>query len=152
MCIRDSFCSVLHAQEQWSLASCIDHAIKNNVSLQQTKLTVDLAAINVVESKHKRLPDLGGSLGGGINFGRGIDPTTNSFTTENIVYTNYSLSSGVVLFQAGFVRNSIKQTKLDYQASEKELQQAQNDLGLACLLYTSPSPRDRTRSRMPSSA
>ena len=25
-------------------------------------------------------------------------------------------------------------------------------LGLDCLLYTSPSPRDRTRSRMPSSA
>ena len=27
-----------------------------------------------------------------------------------------------------------------------------NDLSYACLLYTSPSPRDRTRSRMPSSA
>ena len=26
------------------------------------------------------------------------------------------------------------------------------DAILACLLYTSPSPRDRTRSRMPSSA
>jgi len=26
------------------------------------------------------------------------------------------------------------------------------DQALACLLYTSPSPRDRTRSRMPSSA
>ena len=26
------------------------------------------------------------------------------------------------------------------------------DLANACLLYTSPSPRDRTRSRMPSSA
>ena len=26
------------------------------------------------------------------------------------------------------------------------------DVGMACLLYTSPSPRDRTRSRMPSSA
>ena len=25
-------------------------------------------------------------------------------------------------------------------------------LGKTCLLYTSPSPRDRTRSRMPSSA
>ena len=25
-------------------------------------------------------------------------------------------------------------------------------MSLACLLYTSPSPRDRTRSRMPSSA
>ena len=27
-----------------------------------------------------------------------------------------------------------------------------NDMGKSCLLYTSPSPRDRTRSRMPSSA
>ena len=27
-----------------------------------------------------------------------------------------------------------------------------NDKDKACLLYTSPSPRDRTRSRMPSSA
>ena len=27
-----------------------------------------------------------------------------------------------------------------------------NDLSRVCLLYTSPSPRDRTRSRMPSSA
>ena len=27
-----------------------------------------------------------------------------------------------------------------------------NDEGWDCLLYTSPSPRDRTRSRMPSSA
>ena len=28
----------------------------------------------------------------------------------------------------------------------------EGEKGLACLLYTSPSPRDRTRSRMPSSA
>ena len=27
-----------------------------------------------------------------------------------------------------------------------------NELSRSCLLYTSPSPRDRTRSRMPSSA
>ena len=27
-----------------------------------------------------------------------------------------------------------------------------SDKSMACLLYTSPSPRDRTRSRMPSSA
>ena len=35
----------------------------------------------------------------------------------------------------------------DRQALERELVQA-----FGCLLYTSPSPRDRTRSRMPSSA
>ena len=29
---------------------------------------------------------------------------------------------------------------------------AKGDLGISCLLYTSPSPRDRQKSRMPSSA
>ena len=29
---------------------------------------------------------------------------------------------------------------------------SERDVTLSCLLYTSPSPRDRTRSRMPSSA
>ena len=37
-----------------------------------------------------------------------------------------------------------------FQATQKALFQQVKDYG--CLLYTSPSPRDRTRSRMPSSA
>ena len=32
------------------------------------------------------------------------------------------------------------------------IQSAEQTIGYICLLYTSPSPRDRTRSRMPSSA
>ena len=35
---------------------------------------------------------------------------------------------------------------------EKFTRRNLSDLSLVCLLYTSPSPRDRTRSRMPSSA
>ena len=35
---------------------------------------------------------------------------------------------------------------------EKEMVPATSSISLTCLLYTSPSPRDRTRSRMPSSA
>ena len=34
----------------------------------------------------------------------------------------------------------------------KEISGAGNAFAYSCLLYTSPSPRDRTRSRMPSSA
>ena len=42
-----------------------------------------------------------------------------------------------------------------YQASERDYDRIVQDSVSAfkdCLLYTSPSPRDRTRSRMPSSA
>ena len=37
-------------------------------------------------------------------------------------------------------------------AAEKYMPQLQHNMWCVCLLYTSPSPRDRTRSRMPSSA
>ena len=37
-------------------------------------------------------------------------------------------------------------------AQKRVLKEIRNDMGNPCLLYTSPSPRDRTRSRMPSSA
>ena len=36
--------------------------------------------------------------------------------------------------------------------SKPALKNSLNEIGYPCLLYTSPSPRDRTRSRMPSSA
>ena len=40
----------------------------------------------------------------------------------------------------------------DDSSSECTLESSLDDLDRTCLLYTSPSPRDRTRSRMPSSA
>ena len=41
---------------------------------------------------------------------------------------------------------------IDYQRKQIELYKHHRAISDACLLYTSPSPRDRTRSRMPSSA
>ena len=40
----------------------------------------------------------------------------------------------------------------DLQRVLQEEREALVDMAESCLLYTSPSPRDRTRSRMPSSA
>lgn len=122
-------------QEQWSLMSCIDHAVKNNVSLQLNKITVDQSAITLKESKYKMLPNLNGSIFSGSSFGRNVDPTTNSFTTSNILYSNYSLSSSVALFQGGLIRNTIKQNDLNLQSGFKDYEQATNDLALSISVY-----------------
>ena len=45
--------------------------------------------------------------------------------------------------------NELQQQKQD---AEMKVQLAQMELMESCLLYTSPSPRDRQKSRMPSSA
>ncbi len=125
----------VHGQEQWSLMSCIDYANKNNVNLQLSKINVDQAAITLKESKYKMLPNLSGSIYSGTSFGRNVDPTTNTFTTKNILYSNYSLSSSVALFQGGLIRNSIKQNELYLESGYKDYEQACNDLALTIAIY-----------------
>ena len=50
------------------------------------------------------------------------------------------------------LKNSLKMLK-DYGSNDRHMLPKSSSLcSQTCLLYTSPSPRDRTRSRMPSSA
>ena len=49
------------------------------------------------------------------------------------------------------IRDKDSKIVAEYEGRDKQAA-AQADADKSCLLYTSPSPRDRTRSRMPSSA
>ena len=80
----------------------------------------------------------GGTMAGAISGFEGAlslrEDFTNSAGAEGALVVAVTVSWGFLDMSCGF----------GYPIFE--------DLGNACLLYTSPSPRDRTRSRMPSSA
>ena len=57
---------------------------------------------------------------------------------------NFTKETGKVVYPAWFGEGNISTDKLIYNETINALK--------ACLLYTSPSPRDATLSRMPSSA
>lgn len=119
-----------YAQEYWSLEKCINHAYTNNISIQNADLAVQRASVNLTQSKHARYPNLNGSSGMNLNFGRTIDPTSNSFITESFISNNISLSSNVTLFNGGAIRNGIKQSQLLKKASIEDKDQAINDVAL----------------------
>ena len=69
---------------------------------------------------------------------KGRTGTTVNIPDSNNLSVSGSLNvTGVTTFSSG---------------AELNLQGVNLNSGSSCLLYTSPSPRDRTRSRMPSSA
>ena len=57
----------------------------------------------------------------------------------------------IALAEAGAIIIGLSRTKSDLDKLEKDIKKAKSKL-INCLLYTSPSPRDNTGSRMPSSA
>ena len=76
------------------------------------------------------------------------------YSTENkeYQYLQQIKQKSVIPYKKICARVSIKGSKLHYTEARLVQLLEEKGIGRPCLLYTSPSPRDRTRSRMPSSA
>ncbi len=118
------------AQNIWSLQKCIDYALKNNITIKQTELNTQLANERVKQSYAAFLPNLNGSISHFYDYGRTIDPFTNTFATNRVVSDNFSLSSSVTLFAGFQLQNTLKQSRLDYLSSTYDLKKIANDISL----------------------
>ena len=88
----------------------------------------------------------------GVVQGVGFRPFVYRLATElGLVGSVGNDASGVFINVSG-AADSIDQFIIRLQTEAPALAQVNSLAAKACLLYTSPSPRDRTRSRMPSSA
>jgi outer membrane protein len=119
-----------YGQKEWTLKECVDYAVQNNLSIKQQYLNTELSSIKQFQSKMALAPTLNGSAGSSYNWGRSLDPFSYQFTNEEVRSTNLSLNGNVTLFNGFQLQNSLKQSKLDYLASQSDLKKIQNDISL----------------------
>ncbi|MDX1476699.1 MAG: TolC family protein, partial [Saprospiraceae bacterium] len=124
----------LNAQEIWSLERCIRHAIDNSLLVQSSVINRDFAVVADQQAREARFPNLNVSGSAGLNFGRVVNPATNDFETENSLFNNWGLNTGMILFNSGAVNKSIRQSRLDLEAGNQDLQQTKNDIALQVAL------------------
>ena len=121
----------LPAQQAWSLEQCVEYATRNNLTIKQAQNQIRGAELTYTQSKFSRFPSLNGTTSGGMQFGRTIDPTTNSFDNQQIGFNSYGLNFGITVFAGSRINNAIRQGTLDLSASKLDAEQAVNDLGLS---------------------
>ncbi len=123
--------SFLFAQTTtWSLRQCLDTAIKNNLSLQQTAIQMELNKVTRNQSKANLLPTVTGNASQNFNTGRSLNPVSNQFTTGNIRTNNFSLTGTLILFNGFQNQNTVRQNTLLYDASKYDVESAKNDIVL----------------------
>jgi outer membrane protein len=128
------FSLTAQSQTTYSLKQCIDSALKNNISVQRTQLQTQTAEVNWRQSRANLLPDLSADLSHGLNSGRSIDPSTNTFVNQNVSGANYGISSNLILFNGLTLQNRAKQNDVAYEASKMEQQQSKDELVLNVIL------------------
>ena len=78
-------------------------------------------------------PEISGSTYAYANFGRSIDPETNTYIRTTSFHNGYSLSSGIVLFNGFQAVNNLKITKTAQQMGFTKEQQLEDQICLATM-------------------
>lgn len=118
------------SQKQWTLKEAVEQALAKNISIQQNKLSLELAKKDVDISKGNFLPNLSGNTGGNLNFGTGFDPVSQDRVNTSFFGGSLNLSSNVTVFNGFRNTNTYKQAQLGVESSLYDLKQIENDVSL----------------------
>jgi outer membrane protein TolC len=121
------------AQRVWTIDRCISYAWENNFSVHTQELGVNIRRTDFRQAKNDILPTLSLQSTFNQNYGRSIDPTTNSYIDVKFFNNGYGLSSSVDLFN-GFVKlNTIDMQRFNLEAEKSKLQQVRNEVAFSVI-------------------
>ncbi len=120
----------LYSQDNLTLQKAIDLALSRNIHIKTAQLNEGFDAENVIQAQNNRLPNLFSNNQTYNYYGRSIDPATNQYANANIIGTNETILSQTVLYQGGFLRKKVLETKLQLDADKTKTARAKNDVTL----------------------
>lgn len=121
--------------EKWDLRKCVDYAMKNNISVKQAEVQARITAIQAKQLELYKYPTANFNTSLGPSFGRSIDPTTNTYTTQQLFSQSYGLQGGVQLYNWGRLKNAISSSQFSTQAALADIEKAANDVALNVAIY-----------------
>jgi len=127
------FFSGLHSQAQekkWTLRECVEYAHKNNITIQQTELDAQLAAIDKKDAFGNFLPSLNANASHNWNIGLNFNPITNLAETQTFQNTGVGLNMGVDIYKGLQNQNRLSRSRLAIIASQYQLTKIKDDVSL----------------------
>ncbi len=121
-------------QTPMTLRDCMQYAISHStkVRIQQAETgDAQIARRNAILRAFT--PNVSGSTYAYYNFGRSIDPETNTYVTETSFHNGYSLSAGITLFDGFSAVNNLKISKTALAIGQTQEKQVEADICLAVM-------------------
>lgn len=121
----------LQAQEKkWTLRECVEHAIKNNITIQQTELDAQLASIDKKDAFGNFLPSFNASASHNWNIGLNFNPITNLAETQTFQNTGIGMNMNVDIYKGLQNQNRLSRSRLSIIASQYQLTKIKDDVSL----------------------
>lgn len=120
---------------KWNLQRCVEYASKNNISVKQADIQARLAVLENERTKLAQYPNISFGTNLGTQFGRSIDPTTNQFTTTQLLFQGGNVNVNVPIFNWGALQTDRKIASFNAQAAATDMERIINDVSLTIATY-----------------
>ena len=107
---QDSSARALPAM--WDLKTCLTYARDNNITISSARLNVETGRQELLLSKAAKLPNLAGSTSQTYTHSNNANPVVGGFQTQSSFASDYGLSSGMTLYQGGYLNDVVRQNQL----------------------------------------
>ena len=127
----------LYGQETrlWTLQECVDYAIENNLTVKNQNLNLGINEVNTLQSKMNFLPTLNANGSYGRNWGRSINPGTNTVTNQEQDNGFGGLNFNWTLFNGLRNINTLKQAEANQLGQQYNLEKSKNDIVLLVVTF-----------------
>ncbi|QQR94757.1 MAG: TolC family protein [Bacteroidota bacterium] len=125
------FFSEANAQKIWSLKDCIDYALNNNISVQQSIIASKIAAATYQQSVGSLFPSINASSSLNYNYGRSLDPTSYQYVDQTFQSGGASLNGNLPIFQGLELQHNLRKSSIDFDVSKLDVRKVQNDIALS---------------------
>lgn len=122
--------SVSAQTKKWTLQECVEHAMANNISLQQSALDQELALLDKADAIGAYLPNINGSVSNAWNTGLTQNVTTGVLENQTSRNSSYSVTTTLSLFQGLRNLRSLQRSKINALAAQYGLEKMQDDIAL----------------------
>lgn len=129
-------CSISACMAQdslWTVEECMRYAVENSTAVKKQLYENDTYKAEYNSATAAFFPSLSAGVSAQYNFGRAIDPETNTYVNTTTFNNYYGLSASLPVFNGGQIVNQFRLAKSSRQAGMNELQKIKDDLALNTL-------------------
>lgn len=126
-------CAGAAAQRSMSADECMAYAVAHNRNVRKATLSLDSYRANRVEAIGSFLPYVSASSSVQYNFGRGIDPETNTYTNVTTFANGFGVSASLPVFNGLSRIHALRAARVDVLMGKSALSRQEDEVALATL-------------------
>lgn len=120
--------SVSGQEAVWTMDNCMQYAVTHASDVQRQRIVTRQNEQNYRRAIADFLPSVGASVGAQYQWGRNVDPETNSYNNVTTFNNNWQLAASLTLFDGFATVNAFRQARLAKQSSQTAQQKVADDI------------------------